>query len=313
MRAMVPGSTTKQPQRMELAMRVLAGLMLTAVTLIMAPSGAQAQAPSELRTCLNDATAPARRTAACTYVITVAPPAAANELTRIYLSRGNAHLILGVYDRAVADFDAATKASPTASGPFNSRGVAFMHQKQFDRAIAEFDSAIRLDPKDFLALSNRGDTYRMKGHADRALQDYDAAVVLNPKWAGAYFGRAVVLQQKAVSDFDAFVNEGRFEELAIAEYDKVLQIAPRHAGALGSRAQLNHSLRKYDLAIADYTRAIEIAPANPLFLYNRAATYRMIRQYDRAIADYRNALAVTRDPEGRKLIEEHLAQLGATA
>jgi tetratricopeptide (TPR) repeat protein len=298
---------------MERAMRVLAGLIVMAAAVITMTSGARAQSPSELRSCLNDATAPAQRTAACSFVITNAPPAEASELTRIYLSRGNAHLALGVYDRALADFDAATKASPTAPGPFNSRGVAFMRQKQFDRAITEFDSAIRLNPKDFLALSNRGDTYRMKGRADRALQDYDGAIVLNPKWASAYFGRGVILQQKATSDFDAFVNEGRFEELAIAEFDKVLQIAPRHAGALSNRGLLYHALRKYDLAIADHTQAIAIAPANPFFLRNRAVTYRMIRQYDRAIADYRNALTATQDAEGRKLIEELLAQLGATA
>jgi tetratricopeptide (TPR) repeat protein len=298
---------------MERAMRVLAGLMLTAVTVIMMPSCAQAQAPSQQRICLDDAAPPAQRTAACSFVITNAPPAEANELARIYLGRGNAHVALGTYDRALADLDTATKLVPTAHGPFNSRGVAFQRQKQLDRAITEFDSAIRLNPKDFLALTNRGDTYRMKGRGDRALQDYDAAIEINPKWASAYFGRASVLHDKVTSDFDAFVNEGRFEELAIAEYGKALQIAPRNAGSLSNRGLLYHALRKYDLAIADHTQAIAIAPANPFFLRNRAATYRMMRQYDRAIADYRNALAVTQDAEGRKLIEEMLAQLGATA
>jgi tetratricopeptide (TPR) repeat protein len=92
----------------------------------------------------------------------------------------------------------------------------------------------------------------------------------------------------------------------------VLQLAPRHAGSLSNRGYLYHTIRKYDLAIADYTQAIAIDPANPFFLRNRALTYRMIRQYDRAIADYRSALAVTKDAEARKLIEELLAQLGAT-
>ena len=293
-------------------MRVLASVFLTAVTVIMPPSGARAQAPSELRTCMDNAASLAQRAAACSSVIINAPPAEPKELARIHFSRGNAYLNLGVYDRALADFDAATRANPTAPGPFNSRGVAFMRQKQLDRAITEFDSAIRLNPNDPIALSNRGDVYREKGRVDRALQDYDTAIVANPKWVNAYFGRAAALQQKAVSDFDAFVNEGRFEELAIAEYGKVLQLAPRSAGALSNRGQLHHTLRKYDLAIADYTQAIAIAPANPIFLRNRALTYRMIRQYDRAIADYRSALALTQDAEGRKLIEELLAQLGAT-
>jgi tetratricopeptide (TPR) repeat protein len=296
---------------MERVMRVLASVVFAAVTFITAPSGAQAQAPSQLRICLNNATPQDQRAAACSFVITNEPPAEAKELTRVYFTRGNAYLNLGVYDRALADFDTVTKANPTASGPFVSRGVVFLRQKQLDRAIAEFDSAIRLNPNDPLAFTNRGDTYRAKGRFDRALQDYDAAIAINPKSVNAYFGRAAALQQKASSDFDAFVNEGRFEELAIAEYGKVLQIAPRNAGALSNRGQLYHTLRKYDLAIADFTQAIEINPANPFFLRNRALTYRMMRRFDLAIADYRNALALTQDADGRKLIGELLAQLGA--
>lgn len=292
-------------------MRVLAGVIVTAITVMIASSGAQADVPQQQRMCLDNATPHAQRAAACSYIITNAPPADAKEFARVYFNRGNALLALGVYDRAVADFDVVTKMNPAASGAINSRGVAFLRQKQLDRAIAEFDSAIRLFPTDPIALTNRGDAYREKGRTDRAMQDYDAAIVANPKWVNAYFGRAAALQQKASSDFDAFVNEGRFEELAIAEYDKVLQFAPRHPGALSNRGQLHHALRKYDLAVADFTQAIEINPSHPAFLRNRALTYRMMRRFDLAIADYRNALAITQDADGRKLIGELLAQLGA--
>ena len=293
-------------------MRVLAGVILTAVTVMTAPSGAQADAPPQLRICLDNATPPAQRPAACTFALANTPPADAKELARVYFARGNAYLTLGDYDRAMADFDTITKANPNANGPFNSRGVAYLRQKQLDRAITEFDSAIRLSPNDPIAFTNRGDAYREKGRYDRAMQDYDAAIAINPKWVNAYFGRGAAWQQKSSSDFDAFVNEGRFEELAIAEYDKVLQLAPKSAGALGNRGQLYHTLRKYDLAIADFTQAIEISPANPMFLRSRALTYRMMRRVDLAIADYRSALALTQDADGRKVIGELLAQLGVT-
>ena len=295
-------------------MRLLASAVLAAVTVIMVPSpGAQADTPSELRSCLDNTTPQDQKVAACSSVITIAPPSTARELARVYLIRGNAYLAQGVYDRALADFDAATKADPIAYGPFNSRGLVFRRERQLDRAITEFDQSIRLNPNDPIPFTNRGDAYRDKGRFDRALQDYDAAIAINPKWVNAYFGRAWTLQQKASSDFDGFVDEGRFEGLAIAEYGKVLQLAPRNAGALSNRGLLYHSLRKYDLAIADFTQAIAINPANPIFLRNRALTYRMIRRFDLAIADYRNALAVTQDADGRKLIAELLAQLGAAA
>ena len=291
-------------------MRVLAIVVLAVFTVIMVPLSTWADAPSELRMCLDNTTPQDQKLAACSFVITNAPPTTARELTRVYFIRGNAYLAQGAYDRALVDFDAATKADPTAYGPFNSRGLLFRRQKQLDRAITEFDQAIGLNSNDPIVFTNRGDAYRDKGRFDRALQDYDAAIALNPRWVNAYFGRATTLQAKSASDFDAFVNEGRFEQLAIAEYGKGLQIAPRNAGALSNRGLLYHTLRKYDLAIADFTQAIEINPANPIFLRNRALTYRMIRRFDLAIADYRNALALTQDVDGRKLIGELLAQLG---
>jgi tetratricopeptide (TPR) repeat protein len=292
-------------------MRVLASLVLAAFTAITAPLGARADAPPELKICQDRNTPRDRKIEACSFVITNAPPSAARELALVYLIRGNVYLDQAVYDRALADFDAATKVDPTFHGPSNSRGLVFGRQKLIDRAITEFDAAIRLNPRDPIVFTNRGDAYRDEGHYDRALQDYDAAIAINPNWVNALFGRALTLQWKANSDFDAFVNEGRFEQLAIAGYDRVLQIAPRHAGALSNRGLLYHALRKYDLAIADFTQAIAINSANPVFLRNRALTYRMIRRYDLAIADYRSALAVTRDAKERKVTEELLAQLGA--
>jgi tetratricopeptide (TPR) repeat protein len=300
-----------QPSRnMERAMRALASMVLTAITVIAMPSGAQADASSEQRVCLDNASTKEQRIAACSFVIRNAPPVEARELARLYFVRGNAHLSLGAYDRALLDFDAAIMGDPNAHGPFNSRGLVFRRQKQFDRAIVEFDESIRRNPKDTVPLINRGDTYRDQGRLDRALQDYDGAIAINPKSVNAYFGRALTLQQKASSDFEGFLNEGRFEELAIAEYGKVLQISPRSANALNNRGRLYHTLRRYDLAMADFTQAIEINPADPVFLRNRALTYRMLRQFDLAIADYRKALTTTQDDAGRQLIVQLLAQLG---
>jgi tetratricopeptide (TPR) repeat protein len=295
----------------ERAMRVLTTLVLAAFTAVTAPIGARADAPAELRMCQDRNTPRDQKIEACSFVITNAPPAAARELARVYLIRGNVYLDQAVYDRALADFDAATKVDPIFHFPYNSRGLVFSRQKKIDQAITEFDAAIRLNPRDPIVFTNRGDAYRDEGHYDRALEDYDAAIAINPNWVNALFGRALTLQRKANSDFDAFVNEGHFEQLAIAGYDKVLQIDPRNSGALSNRGLLYHALRKYDLAIADFTQAIAINSANPVFLDNRALTYRMLRRYDLAIADYRSALAVTRDAKERKVTEELLAQLGA--
>jgi tetratricopeptide (TPR) repeat protein len=118
---------------------------------------------------------------------------------------------------------------------------------------------------DPIVFTNRGDAYRDKGRFDRALQDYYAAIAINPKWVNAYFGRALTLQQKVASDFDAFVNEGRFEQLAIAEYGKGLQIAPRNAGALSNRGLLYHTLRNTTLPSLTSRKRSRLIPQIPSF------------------------------------------------
>jgi tetratricopeptide (TPR) repeat protein len=292
-------------------MRSFAGLVLTAITVIAMMSGAHADAPEKQKTCLDDSAPNSERIAACSFVIKDAAPAEPKDLARIYFARGNAHLALRDYDRALIDFGTSTQADPTAYGPFNGRGLAFLRQKQFDRAIAEFHESIQRNPRDPIPLTNRGDAYRGQGRLDRALQDYDGAIAINPKLTRAYFGRALTLQLKATSDFEGFLDEGRFEELAIAEYGKLLQITPRNANALNNRGMLHHARRRYDLAIADFTQAIDIDAADVSFLRNRAWTYRMMRRFDLAIADYRKALTLTQDDAGRKSLVKSLGQLGA--
>jgi len=241
------------------------------------------------------------------------PPADPKELARIYIGRGNGHLAQRAFDRALPDYGMAAALDPANSRALNGQGLVFQAQNQLDRAIANFDDAIRLAPKDPLLWTNRGNAYREMGRFDLALRDYDGALAVNPKWVNALFGRAATLQEQASNDFDAYLNEGRFEQLAIEAYGKVLEVAPKAVGAYNNRGQLYVLLRKYDLAIADFTQAITISPKNPIFLINRALTYRTTRRVDLAIADYRAALTLATDAAVRKAIEGALDQLGATA
>jgi len=266
-------------------MRVLAGIVLTAVTVIMAPSGAQAETSSELKMCLDNATR--RRSGLWPAHLSSRMRRPQRPGARPRLPHPRQRLPgQDDYGRAQVDFDAATKADPTAYGPFNSRGVALLRQKQLDRAITEFDSAIRLNPNDPMALTNRGDTYRNKGRFDRALQDYDAAIAINPKWVNACFGRAAALQQKATSDFDAFVNEGRFERWPSRNTAGSCRSPPARRRrrqprpALSCLTQIRPCHRRLHASDRDQS-------ANPVFLRNRALTYRMMRRFDLAIADYR--------------------------
>ena len=294
-------------------MRILVGAVLTAAAVIMMPSGAGAETSDAQRLCLANGTSVDQKLVACSSIIMNAPPGEPKALASVYISRGNAYLGKNDYGLALRDFDEATRIDPNNRSSYNGRGLVFLHQKQFDQAIAEFDQAIKLNPGDPIPWTNRGNAYREKGRFDRALQDYDTAITINPKWINAYFGRALTFQEKARYDFDAFLNEGSLEDRAIAEYTKVLQIAPNNAASYSNRGQLYLRERKYNLAIADFTQAVQLDPSNPLFIKNRAYTYRTIRQFDLAVADYRKALTLKVDVAMRKEIERALNELGTAA
>ena len=141
---------------------------------------------------------------------------------------------------------------------FNNRGNVHVNLKDYDRAVADYDRAIELNPKYAVAFNNRGFAYRSKGRYDRAIQDYDRAIEISPSYALAFFGRGLAFQDKAQWDFDAYLNEGRYEDLAIRDYDEAIRLNPKNAAAFNNRGNAYVSKRMYDRAIAGLRRG---APA----------------------------------------------------
>jgi tetratricopeptide (TPR) repeat protein len=110
---------------------------------------------------------------------------------------------------------------------FNARGLAREGKGQHDEAIADYDRALALNPKYAAALINRANAYRGKGRDDQAIADLDRAIAMEPKNFLAHFARALTYQDKALSDFDAYVNEGNYEDLAIQDDDEAIRLNPR--------------------------------------------------------------------------------------
>jgi tetratricopeptide (TPR) repeat protein len=87
------------------------------------------------------------------------------------------------------------------------------------------------------------------GDIDAALRDYDRAIELDSdQYASrsAYYGRGEIYRQR-----------GAFE-LAISDYSRVLQYAPRYAGAFRDRGLAYAGLGDFNRAITDFDRAIDL-------------------------------------------------------
>jgi Tetratricopeptide repeat len=83
--------------------------------------------------------------------------------------------------------------------------------------------------------------------------------------------------------------QGLVEE-AIAEYDKVIELAPDLAVGYNNRGTAYQELGQHEKAIADYDNAIELEPDRAQSYFNRGYSYGALRQYERAIAEFDKAI-----------------------
>ena len=244
---------------------------------------ARAQQSDALRQCAAANLTAEQRLANCTAVIEAGQETRQN-LAIAYERRGNAHLNMRDHDRALADFDEAAKLDPKSTVALNSRGFTYEAKGQHDRAIADYDQAIALDPKFVAAFINRGMAYRNKGRYDTALQDLERALSLNPGHPVALFDRALVYMDKAQWDFEAYQYEGRYEDLAIRDYDEVIRRSPKNAAAFNNRANALLRRRLYDRALQDYEEALRLDPNNAQYFRNRGNAYRITGERDRGLS-----------------------------
>jgi TPR repeat len=76
-----------------------------------------------------------------------------------FRNRGNAYATKGDLERAIADYDQATRLNPDDAPAYNNRGFAHAIKKNYDHAIADYDQAIHLNPHYARAFINRGNIY----------------------------------------------------------------------------------------------------------------------------------------------------------
>ncbi len=88
----------------------------------------------------------------------------------------------------------------------NNRGYARFSKKEYGRAIADYTTALRVKPKYARAAKNRGNVWLARGEFEKAIADYTLAIEMNPKYAIAYGNRGIAYEKsgdkvKALEDF----------------------------------------------------------------------------------------------------------------
>ena len=116
---------------------------------------------------------------------------------------------------------------------------------------------------------------------------------------------------------DANLGKGE-DKLAVADYDKAVELKPDDAIAFLNRGKAHYNLKAFDKAGADYDKAIELDPKGSKAYYNRGMLFERLGNVEKAIADYQKAIDLDAGNEPaktglKKLRDEQQAKIAAQA
>ena len=81
-------------------------------------------------------------------------------------------------------------------------------------------------------------------------------------------------------------------ELALADFNKAIQINPQYAKAYNNRGSVYANQKKWELALADYNKAIAINSDEELAYHNRGLIYAKVEKWELALADFNKAIQI---------------------
>ncbi|MEV5408659.1 tetratricopeptide repeat protein [Thermopolyspora sp. NPDC052614] len=244
-------------------------------------------------------------------------------------NRAQLKIMLGRFDEALGDLDAAIAADPCYPDYYIDRGNLLYRMGRAADARADYETAMRVGPPFPEPYYNRAEIRFAEGDHEGALADLGHALELDPGFADAYINRAGLLvalgeHERARADAErglqlAPANPyllcvlGQIEmagggdaaeraERARHAFDHALRRDPLLASAWANRGILAFETGDVDGAVRDLTRALELTGTDesgdtaPL-LFNRAVALRAAGREREAVADLTRALELAPDDE----------------
>ncbi len=187
-----------------------------------------------------------------------------------------------------------------AAARARAAGQTLRDKRSYTDAIARYDRATALDPEDADSVYDRGTCYLKIGNFVPGILDFSRALELNPRFADQFYNK--VYQVSYVVDLNRVITElnkivGEFPDVAhvvflrgffylaktefkkydrkdvergIADFDRTLELAPKHVSALLYRGFLRYKLgliatgdergAALEAAVADYEAAEVLDP-----------------------------------------------------
>ncbi len=111
---------------------------------------------------------------------------------------------------------------------------------------------------------------------------------------------------------DQNAGKGDFS-LALADYNKTLEIKPDNAIAYLGRGKAHFNLKSYDLSVKDFDKALELNPKDSVAFLNRGVSYERLGDTRKAIGDYQKAIELNPENDSAKANLKRLQDEAAAA
>jgi tetratricopeptide (TPR) repeat protein len=233
------------------------------------------------------------------------------------IARAELYKNQGDLQRAISDYDRATKLTPSSYSLF-SLGNLYVLAGDLDRALSAFDEVIRIDPLSEgtmggpargpfnNAYHRRGGVFKAKGDLVRAAADFDQAIRMYGKWITVSAEASNDPMQKSWTYYALVLRAAAYSEKgdenrAIADYTEAIRVS-RRADSYISRGDAFQRKNDLDHAIADYTEAVRLSlqindtnastATSASAFYRRGVACSNKGDYGHTISDFSEAIRV---------------------
>lgn len=179
-----------------------------------------------------------------------------------YKYRGLAYENLEMYKEALSDLSRWTELEPFNAEAYHCKANV---NAEIDEAasIKDFDKAIELNPEFIQAYNNRGRTYLSMKKRHLSNPDFEKSIQLCNKKLKEINIKDTVATISQVYFFRAWAKDKLGDKnAAIEDYNKAIELNPKHYGSYFFRGYLYYNNRQWADAVYDFLKATELNLSN---------------------------------------------------
>ncbi len=201
----------------------------------------------------------------------------------VYICRGDAYLLLSRHEKALADYEMASKLDTKTVAPFFALGNYYVNIKDYRKSIEIYEEGLKIDPQDENLMMNIANSYSAIGEYAKADEYYDKALTFNPDLAMAYYNKAKLATDK---------KDGLWKEKSMNYLNHCIEIMPYFYQSNINKASLLREDNKDEEAAEVLTKVINASlPCDFIMaVLQRGIAYRLQGKMPLALNDFNMVL-----------------------